>query len=83
MPGAMSASRKVRSALPLVACAMCGLVLAEDIEEPDMELLEYLGYWEESDEDWVMIEDRLEIVTDERAGPASQDEAPVENDDER
>ena len=79
----MSASRRMRTAWLLVACGTCGLALAEDVEEADMELLEYLGYWEESDEDWVMIEDRLEFRTDERAGPASDDEAPAEKDDER
>lgn len=45
-----------------------------------MELLEYLGYWEESDEDWVMIDRRLE--SDEEAGSGSEESEPAENEDE-
>lgn len=32
-----------------------GLVIAEDAEAPDLEFLEYLGSWDESDEDWVIL----------------------------
>lgn len=32
-----------------------GLVIADDAEAPDLEFLEYLGSWEESDEDWVIL----------------------------
>jgi hypothetical protein len=32
-----------------------GLVIADDAEAPDLEFLEYLGSWEESDEDWVLL----------------------------
>ena len=31
-----------------------GLGLADD-EQPDMEFLEYLGSWQESDEDWLLF----------------------------
>ena len=30
---------------------------AENDEVPDMEFLEYLGLWEETDEDWLLLED--------------------------
>ena len=33
----------------------CGLVIADEAEAPDLEFLEYLGSWEESDEDWVLL----------------------------
>ena len=32
-----------------------GIVLADEAEAPDLEFLEYLGSWEESDEDWVAL----------------------------
>ena len=32
-----------------------GAVIAEDAEAPDLEFLEYLGSWEASDEDWVVL----------------------------
>ena len=40
----------------------CGLCLAltafaEDEEVPDGEFLEYLGMWEESDEEWLLFEE--------------------------
>ena len=60
-----------------------GLVLAADAEEPDMEFLEYLGQWEESDEEWVMIDRRISLETDKRTDPAPQGEESTEKDDER
>lgn len=33
-----------------------GMVLAADDKLPDEDFLEYLGSWEESDEDWLMFE---------------------------
>ncbi len=32
-----------------------GLVIADDAEAPDLEFLEYLGSWDESDEDWMIL----------------------------
>lgn len=32
-----------------------GIVVADEAEAPDLEFLEYLGSWEESDEDWVVL----------------------------
>lgn len=42
-----------------LACSLLGygaLVGAEEDEAPDIEFLEYLGSWEESDEDWLIVE---------------------------
>ncbi len=67
----------------LFAC--CGTVVADDEVMPDMEFLEYLGSWEESDEDWVLLAaDAVEQVAseDKRTDPASKEEESVENDDE-
>jgi hypothetical protein len=60
-----------------------GLVLAADAEEPEMELLEYLGQWEVSDEEWVMIDRQISLETDQRNDPAPQGEESTERDDER
>lgn len=32
-----------------------GLVIAQDAEAPDLEFLEYLGSWDDTDEDWVIL----------------------------
>ena len=60
-----------------------GLVLAADTEEPEMEFLEYLGQWEVSDEEWVMIDRQISLEKDERNDPAPQGEESTEKDDER
>ena len=73
----------LRKALVWLMCGVAGTVLAADAEEPEMEFLEYLGLWEESDEEWVMIDRQLSLETDERIDPAPQGEESTENDDER
>ena len=60
-----------------------GLVLAADAEEPDMEFLEYLGQWEDSDEEWVMIDRQIRLETDERTDPEPRADESTETDDER
>ncbi len=67
----------------LFACS--GIVAADDDVMPDIEFLEYLGSWEESDEDWVLLAaEAVEQVAseDKRTDPASKEEESVENDDE-
>ena len=67
----------------LIGCS--GAVVADDEMLPEMEYLEYLGSWEESDEDWVLLRD---VVTeqvaseDKRTDPASNEKESVETDDE-
>ena len=62
-----------------------GVVVAED-EQPDMEFLEYLGSWQESDEDWLLFNDpdREAVVADEikRNEPAPAGKESTETDDE-
>ena len=55
----MSAERKYAGTAAKVAL-LCGLVagvaaVADDEELPALEFLEYLGSWEESDEDWMLF----------------------------
>ncbi len=67
----------------LLGCS--GIAAADDDVMPDMEFLEYLGLWEESDEDWVLLAaEAVEQVAseDQRTDPASKEEESVETDDE-
>lgn len=67
----------------LLGCT--GLVAADDEAMPDIEFLEYLGSWEESDADWVLFSevDAGQVAADsKRTDPVSKDEESVETDDE-
>jgi len=87
----MSVKRRPAKFLPGLLLGVCGLVLAADDELPGGELLEYLGSWEESDDEWLMFDSENEQVadeqvandTDERIDPAPKGEESAENDDER
>jgi hypothetical protein len=89
-PKTLSVERKQSEAAFKVA-VLCGLfgcsgiVAADDEVMPDMEFLEYLGSWEESDEDWVLLaaDAVKQIATEEkRTDPAAKEEESVETDDE-
>jgi len=64
----------------------CSSVVVADDEQPDMEFLEYLGSWQESDEDWLLFNDpdREAVVADEikRSEPVPQGKESTETDDE-
>jgi hypothetical protein len=49
---------------------------------PDMEFLEYLGSWEDSDEEWMLFAGEDDAPA-ERTDPAPDGEASVESNDER
>jgi hypothetical protein len=59
-----------------------GLLLAEELEQPDAEFLEYLGLWEGSDEDWLIFDEPVVAETDERSDPAPKGEESAETKDE-
>jgi len=61
---------------------LCSLVLAADDEIPDMEFLEYLGSWEESDEEWLIFAGASDTTEEERSDPVPQGEESAEKDDE-
>lgn len=65
----MSAERRHTAALIVLACGLAGAAQAETPMDttPDLALLEYLGSWEESDEEWLLF-------SDESAQAAEQDE---------
>ena len=70
------------TALASALVLSCGLLLAEELEQPDAEFLEYLGLWEESDEDWLIFEEMVVADTDERSDPAPDGEESAETEDE-
>ncbi len=78
----MSADRKVWLAALLLGTAG---VVAADEELPDVEFLEYLGMWEESDDEWLALADDEALLaadSEERTDPAPEGEESRENDDE-
>lgn len=81
----MSASPARRILLPALVLG-CGLVLAEESEAPEIAFIEYLGMWEESDDEWMMFEaDDTRTTAEieaERSDPAPEGEESKEIDDE-
>jgi hypothetical protein len=77
----MSADR-----LGLVVCGVClgtGIVAAEQTPpDDDTEFLEYLGMWEESDEEWVLQEGILTAEDEIRSDRETEEEESPESDDE-
>ena len=76
------------STIALVACGLClgSVALADEAPPPDAEFLEYLGMWEGSDEDWMVL-DNLQAVDetmdeDERSDPVPEGEESAEMKDE-
>lgn len=81
----MRVSRNPRKLLPGLLLGACGLVLAADNELPEAEFLEYLGSWEESDEECLIFDldgEQLFADSDKRIDPAPQGEESAEEDDE-
>jgi len=81
----MSVSSELAVLCGLLTCA--GSVMAQDTEAPDLAFLEYLGSWEESDEDWVLFsdEDAQDSKSDDNGNetdPAPQEQNVAELDDE-
>ena len=59
-----------------------GLVHAADDELPDEDFLEYLGLWEESDEEWLIFDEPTTAENVERTDPAPEGEESTETEDE-
>ena len=60
----------------------CSLVLAADEEIPDPDFLEYLGSWEESDEEWLIFDEPVTAEAEERSDPVPEGEESTEKTDE-
>ena len=79
---AMWARNGWRHGLLSLAFAVAGAAQAADVVEPDMEFLEYLGLWEETDEEWMMLDHHMRLESEERIDPVPEGEASTEDDDE-
>lgn len=64
----------------ITGCAAVAVAAGATEEEPDTEFLEYLGMWEETDEDWQLLAEDAE--NEERSDPVPQDEESQELEDD-
>ena len=79
----MSAEHTTCAVLFGLALMSGGLVLAAEKDVPDVEFLEYLGMWEDSDEDWMILDEALVTENEERSDPVPKGEESTENEDEK
>ena len=74
--------------IALVACGLCfgTATMAEEEQLPEAEFIEYLGMWQESDEDWMLLENMqaAEKTTDDekRSDPVPEGKESTETKDE-
>ena len=78
----MSVRSDWKNALLCIVFGAAGTALAAESQEPEMEFLEYLGLWEETDEEWLMIEHQMSLESGERIDPVPEGEESREDDDE-
>lgn len=88
----MSVSRKLAIGIPgalIAAFATCSTAFASEDDVPEVEFLEYLGMWEESDEEWLVFDEDAEQAAAEaeldghkRIDPVPESEESREIDDE-
>ena len=65
--------------------ALSGALVAADTDLPEMEFLEYLGLWEESDEDWILLTEEVSTqvaAEDARTDTLPKGEESAESEDE-
>lgn len=81
--------REAMSAKGGLCTMVCGFALwsatsaaAQDNEPADMTFVEYLGLWEEADEDWLLLEEIAVADNEKRSDPAPEGEEPTELEDE-
>lgn len=85
----MSVSRKhvLQGVFVCSLFALSGALVAKEDDVPDMAFLEYLGSWDESDEDWLLVTDPQteseELEKEGRSDPALQSEESTETEYER
>ncbi len=75
-----------RAALLIGSAALAGAVAAEEEQEPDMAFLEYLGMWEETDEEWQLFDESMDeeavAENEERSDPVPKGKESQESEDE-
>lgn len=77
----MSAER-VAALLVSALCLGTAAVAEEEEPAPDAEFLEYLGMWEETDEDWLILDEAQAAEMEKRSDPAPEGEESAETTDE-
>ncbi len=83
----LQADKLIRVAVLWGLIGVTGIVVADEAEAPDLEFLEYLGSWEESDEDWLLlaaeaVDKKESEETIDESEPAPNGEKLAELDDE-
>ena len=78
----MLVERAVRSLICGLALCTASVAVAAEKEEPEVDFLEYLGMWEESDEDWLILDETTIADNEERNDPAPDGEESTEKEDE-
>ncbi len=79
----MSARRTLGALTCGILLGSSGLVCAEEESMPEMEFLEYLGMWEESDEDWLIHDEAMTARNEERSDPVPEGKESMEKENER
>lgn len=78
----MLVERAMRSLICGLALCAAGVAVAAEEKEPEFDFLEYLGMWEESDEDWLILDETTMAGNEERSDPAPDGEESTESKDE-
>jgi hypothetical protein len=81
----MQVSSVCKFALLWSLLALSGALVAADTDLPEMEFLEYLGLWEESDEDWILLTEEVSTqvaAEDARTDTLPKGEESAESEDE-
>jgi len=78
----MLAERPVRLLIYGLALCSAGVFASAEKEDPEVDFLEYLGMWEESDEDWLILDETTTAENEERSDPAPDGEESTEKKDE-
>ena len=70
--------------LALLACGLClgPAAMAEEELPPEAEFLEYLGMWEETDEDWLLLDEIALVENMERSDPVPEGKESTETENE-
>ena len=66
----------------LLLLAMAPPALAQEDAPPEDDFIEYLGMWDETDEEWLLYEDLVVAEQEKRSDPAPQGDVSAENSDE-
>ena len=77
----MSPDRRL-AVLAIALCAGPSALAEQNTEQLDAEFLEYLGMWEETDEEWLLHEENLTADLEERSDPVPDGEESTEQKDE-